>query len=143
MPPIQTAFEESDPTINSDLNSKPHQVFNVFPLILSSTLSKELFGDYLVRCGCILWFEKQKVGSMLEVALDNEALEKFFWVVNTDKEEHNNTMVSVQLYSNLEDKVLIEGGRIVMNITKMEVLFAKMSNYIWDPGKMSIYSRGI
>ncbi|PHT57774.1 hypothetical protein CQW23_00137 [Capsicum baccatum] len=54
MPPIQTAFEESDPTINSDLNSKPHQVFNVFPLNLSSTLSKELFGDYLVRCGCIL-----------------------------------------------------------------------------------------
>ncbi|PHU27942.1 hypothetical protein BC332_00035 [Capsicum chinense] len=143
MPPIQTAFEESDPTINSDLNSKPHQVFNVFPLILSSTLSKELFGDYLVRCGCILWFEKQKEGSMLEVALDNEASEKFFWVVNTDKEEHNNIMVSVQLYSNLEDKVLIEGGRIVMNITKMEVLFAKMSNYIWDPGKMSIYSRGI
>ncbi|KAF3683964.1 hypothetical protein FXO38_00503 [Capsicum annuum] len=143
MPPIQTALEESDPTINSDLNSKLHQVFNVCPLVLPSSLSKELFGDYLVRCGCILWFEKQKEGSMLEVALDNEAFEEFFWVVNTDKEEHSNTMVSVQLYSNLEDKVLIEGGRIVMNLTKMEVLFAKMSNYIWDPGKMSIYSRGI
>ncbi|PHT99207.1 hypothetical protein BC332_31814 [Capsicum chinense] len=121
MPPIQTALEESDPTINSDLNSKLHQVFNVCPLVLPSSLSKELFGDYLVRCGCILWFEKQKEGSMLEVALDNEAFEGFFWVVNTDKEEHNNTMVSVQLYSNLEDKVLIEGGRIVMNLTKMEL----------------------
>ncbi|PHT84320.1 hypothetical protein T459_12763 [Capsicum annuum] len=51
MPPIQTALEESDPTINSDLNSKLHQVFNVCPLVLPS---KELFGDYLVRCGCIL-----------------------------------------------------------------------------------------
>ncbi|KAM3323563.1 hypothetical protein P3S67_004714 [Capsicum chacoense] len=102
-------------------------------------------GEFLssIRCGCILWFEKQKEGSMLEVALDNEALKKFFWVVNTDKEEHSNTMVSVQLYSNLEDKILIEGGRIVMNLTKMEVLFAKMLNYIWDPEKMSIYSRGI
>ncbi|PHT49445.1 hypothetical protein CQW23_09192 [Capsicum baccatum] len=64
------------PTINSDLNSRLHQ------------------------------FEKQKEGSMLEVSLDKEALEKFFWVVNTDKEEHNNTMVSVQQYSNLEDKVV-------------------------------------
>ncbi|PHT67596.1 hypothetical protein T459_27083 [Capsicum annuum] len=142
MPPIQTTLEESDPTINSDLNSKLHQVFNVCPLVLRS-LSKELFGDYLVRCGCILWFEKQKEGPMLEVALDNEAFEEFFWVVDTDKEEHNNTMVFVRLYLNLEDKVLIEGGRIVMNLTKMEVLFAKMSNYIWDPGKMFIYSRGI
>ncbi|PHT33561.1 hypothetical protein CQW23_25361 [Capsicum baccatum] len=110
MPPIQTALEESDPTINSDLNSKLHQ---------------------------------QKEGPMLEVALDNEAFEEFFWVVDSDKEEHNNTMVFVRLYLNLEDKVLIEGGRIVMNLTKMEVLFAKMSNYIWDPGKMFIYSRGI
>lgn len=80
---------------------------------------------------------------MLEVALDNEAFEEFFWVVNIDKEEHNNIMVFVQLFSNLEDKVLIKGGRIVMNLTKMEVLFAKMSNYIWDPREMSIYSRGI
>ncbi|PHU02240.1 hypothetical protein BC332_27491 [Capsicum chinense] len=142
IPPIQTALEESDPTINSDLNSKLHQVFNVCPLVLRS-LSKELFGDYLVRCGCILWFEKQKEGPMLEVALDNEAFEEFFWVVDTDKEEHNNTTVFVRLYLNLEDKVLIEGGRIVMNLTKMEVLFAKMSNYIWDPEKMFIYSRGI
>ncbi|KAF3639724.1 hypothetical protein FXO38_04386 [Capsicum annuum] len=78
MPPIQTALEESDPTINSDLNSKLHQVFNVCPLVLPSSLSKELFGDYLVRCGYILWFEKQKEGSMLEVALDNKAFEEFF-----------------------------------------------------------------
>ncbi|PHT33217.1 hypothetical protein CQW23_29554 [Capsicum baccatum] len=104
---IQTALEESDPTINSALNSKLHQVFNVFPLVLPSSLSKELFGDYLVRCGCILWFEKQKEGSVLEVALDNEAFEEFFWIVNTDKEEHNNTMISVRLYSNLETRVVV------------------------------------
>ncbi|KAM3217916.1 hypothetical protein P3L10_022445 [Capsicum annuum] len=36
-------IEESDPTINSDLNSKLHQVFNVCPLVLPSSLSKELF----------------------------------------------------------------------------------------------------
>ncbi|KAM3377112.1 hypothetical protein P3S68_009525 [Capsicum galapagoense] len=142
MPPIQTALEESDPTINSDLKSKLHQMLNVCPLFLPS-LSQELFDDYLVRYGCILWFKKQKERSMLEVTLDNEAFEEFFWVVGTDKEEQHNTMVSVRLYSNLEDKVLIEGGRIVLNLTKMEVLFVKMSNYIWDPGKMSIYSRGI
>ncbi|PHU01254.1 hypothetical protein BC332_31041 [Capsicum chinense] len=54
MPPLQIALEESDPTINSDLNSKLHQVFNVFPLVLSSSLSNQLFGDYHVRCGCII-----------------------------------------------------------------------------------------
>ncbi|PHU22747.1 hypothetical protein BC332_07854 [Capsicum chinense] len=104
MPLIQIALEESGPSINSDLNSKLHQVFKVCPLVLSYSLSKKLFGDYLVRYGYILWFEKQKEGSMLEVALDNEAFEEFFWVVNTDKEEHNNIMVFVQLFSNLEDK---------------------------------------
>ena len=54
---------------------------------------------------------------LLKVSLDNEVLEEFLWVVNTYKEEHDNTVVSLRLYSNLEDKVLIEEGRIVMNIT--------------------------
>ncbi|KAK4369749.1 hypothetical protein RND71_009224 [Anisodus tanguticus] len=142
MPSIQNTLEDLDPTTKNALHSKFYQVFNVGPLVLPSSPLKKLLGVYLVRHGCILWFEKQQEGSVLEVALDNEAFEEFLWVVNTDKEKHNNIVVSVRLYSNLEDKVLIEGERIVMNLTKMEDPFEKMSNYIWDLGKMHIYRRG-
>ncbi|PHT42315.1 hypothetical protein CQW23_16340 [Capsicum baccatum] len=44
MSPIQTALVEFDQTINSDLNSKLHQVVNVCHLVLPSSLSKKLFG---------------------------------------------------------------------------------------------------
>ncbi|KAJ8555526.1 hypothetical protein K7X08_013022 [Anisodus acutangulus] len=92
---IMNDFEKLDLTINNDLNSKLHQVFNVDPLVLPSSSSKKLFGVYLVGYGYIIWFEKQKEESVLEVALGNEAFEEFLWVVNSDKEEHINTVVSV------------------------------------------------
>ncbi|WMV48630.1 hypothetical protein MTR67_042015 [Solanum verrucosum] len=46
---------------------------------------------------------------LLKVSLDNEVLEEFLWVVNTYKEEHDNTVVSLRLYSNLEDKIITNG----------------------------------
>ncbi|PHT40245.1 hypothetical protein CQW23_19099 [Capsicum baccatum] len=64
MPPIQTALEKSDPTINSDLNSKLHQVFNVCPLVLPSSLSKELNASSGLKskkkdqCWKLLWIMK-------------------------------------------------------------------------------------
>uniref|UniRef100_M1E0Z0 Charged multivesicular body protein 4b n=1 Tax=Solanum tuberosum TaxID=4113 RepID=M1E0Z0_SOLTU len=141
-PSILNVLEELDPTIFNALRSKLHKVFNVGTLVPPSSSPKKLFDVNLVGHGYILWFKKQNKGSLLNVALDNEASKELLWVVNTDKEEQDNTVVSLQLYSNLEDKVLIEEGRIVMNITKMEDPCNKMSYYIWDPGKMPIYRRG-
>ncbi|KAK4365093.1 hypothetical protein RND71_016451 [Anisodus tanguticus] len=50
---------------------------------------------FLSSSAIFIWFEKQKEESVLEVALGNEAFEEFLWVVNSDKEEHINTVVSV------------------------------------------------
>ncbi|KAK4730233.1 hypothetical protein R3W88_023221 [Solanum pinnatisectum] len=107
---------ELDPTILNALRSKLHKVFNVDPLVLPSSSLKQLLDVNLVRHGCILWFKKQNDGSLLKVALDNEVFKEFLWVVNTYKEEHDNTV--------LED------------------LCEKMPNYIWDPRKIPIYRRG-
>ncbi|KAK6779698.1 hypothetical protein RDI58_021882 [Solanum bulbocastanum] len=108
MPSIHNVLEELDPTILNPLSSKLHNVFKVDPLVLPSSSPKKLLDVYLVRHGCILWFEKQNEESLLKVALDIEASKEFLWVVNTYKEEQDNTLVSLRLNSNLEDKVLIE-----------------------------------
>uniref|UniRef100_M1ARB9 Structural constituent of ribosome n=1 Tax=Solanum tuberosum TaxID=4113 RepID=M1ARB9_SOLTU len=134
MPSIHNVLEELNPTIFNALRLKLHKVFNVVTLVPPSSSTKKLFDVNLVRHGYILWFKKQNKRPLLNVALDNEASKELLWVVNTDKEEQDNTIVSLRLYSNLEDKVLIEEGRIVMNITTMEDPCDKMSHYIWDPG---------
>ncbi|KAJ8528208.1 hypothetical protein K7X08_021900 [Anisodus acutangulus] len=94
MPSTNNALEELDPTINNVLKSKLHKVFNVGPSALPSSSPKKLVGVNRVGDGCILWFEKQKKSSSLEVALGNAAFEEFLWVVNTGKEEHDNVVVS-------------------------------------------------
>ncbi|KAH0704056.1 hypothetical protein KY285_018334 [Solanum tuberosum] len=108
VPSFHNILVELDPTVLNALRSKLHKMFNVGPLVLPSSSLKQLLDVNLVRHGCILWFKKQNDGSLLKVSLDNEVLEEFLWIVNTYKEEHDNTVVSLRLYSNLEDKVLIE-----------------------------------
>ncbi|KAG5584565.1 hypothetical protein H5410_044999 [Solanum commersonii] len=93
MPSIYNVLEELDPTILNALSSKLHKVFKVGPLVLSSSSPKKLLDVYLVRHGCILWFEKQNEESLLKVALYIEASKEFLWVVNTYKEEEDNILM--------------------------------------------------
>ncbi|KAH0656890.1 hypothetical protein KY290_019096 [Solanum tuberosum] len=102
VPSFHNILVELDPTVLNALRSKLHKVFNVGPLVLPSSSLNQLLDVNLVRHGCILWFKKQNDGSLLKVSLDNEVLEEFIWVVNTYKEEHDNTVVSLRLYLNLE-----------------------------------------
>ncbi|WMV12890.1 hypothetical protein MTR67_006275 [Solanum verrucosum] len=95
VPSFHNILVELDPTIRNALRSKLHKVFNVGSLVLPSSSLKQLFDVNLVRHGCILWFKKQNDGSLLQVALDNEVFKEFLWVVNTYKEEHDNTVVSL------------------------------------------------
>ncbi|KAG5585099.1 hypothetical protein H5410_045533 [Solanum commersonii] len=96
VPSFDNILVELDPTILNALRSKLHKVFNVGPLVLPSSSLKQLFDVNLVRHGCILWFKKQNDGSLLQVAWDNEVFKEFLWVVNTYKEEHDNTVINLE-----------------------------------------------
>lgn len=59
----------------------------------------------------------------------NVAINSLFDVVNVKW-----ILLCFLRYSNLEDKVLFEGRRNVINLAKVEDPCGNMSNYLWDPG---------
>ncbi|OIT34016.1 PREDICTED: anthocyanidin 3-O-glucosyltransferase-like [Nicotiana attenuata] len=61
---VVNSFEELDPTINNDLESKLQKVLNIGPLVLRSLkkVDSDVNSD---ESGCILWLEKQKEKSVV------------------------------------------------------------------------------
>jgi len=58
----------------------------------------------------------------------------FIWDANMDRDNNDNNMIFVLLYSNLEGKVLFEGQSNVTNLATMQNPIDIQSNYIWDLG---------
>ncbi|NP_001313037.1 anthocyanidin 3-O-glucosyltransferase-like precursor [Nicotiana tabacum] len=61
---VLNSFEELDPIINNDLESKLQKVLNIGPLVLQSS-KKVVLDVNSDESGCIFWLEKQKEKSVV------------------------------------------------------------------------------
>ncbi|KAG5578733.1 hypothetical protein H5410_049360 [Solanum commersonii] len=95
VPSFHNILVELDPTILNALRSKLHKVFNV-DMDASSGLKSKM---------------------LLKVSLDNEVLEKFLWVVNTYKEEHDNTVIITNgEYKSAQHRAVTNAGRSRLSV---------------------------